>query len=95
MAQLLLASLHEDVTVVASFRKVNELYNVGVIDLLPNNHLRLNSLYYVHFQLLLRSLISLLLRNLNQLTPTCLSSSTFDIILQANGTPELPLGQAA
>ena len=45
-------SFHEDVDVVAGFGEVNKVDDIGVFYLLANAHLRLNPLYYVHFELL-------------------------------------------
>ena len=56
-----LAPLHEDVDVVAGLCEVNEVDNVGVLYLLPNDHFRLDAFDDVHFQLLPGLLVPLFL----------------------------------
>jgi hypothetical protein len=92
---VLLTTFHKDVDVVSCLGEVNELDNVWMFYLLAYQYFRLNPFDYVHFQLLLRCFIALLLGDLNGSQGTCLSSSILDIILHARGREGLPLGQAA
>ena len=92
---LLFASFHEDVDVVAGLWEVDEVDDVGVLYLLSNDDLGLNSLDDVHFEFFPGLLVPFLLGDLCSRTSTCLSSYCFDIILQAKPTEGLPRGQAA
>lgn len=69
---VLLAAFHEDVDVVACLWTVNELDNVGVLNLLSNDDFCLDTSHYVDSQFRLGGLVTLLGCDLHHFLYTCL-----------------------
>ena len=90
-----MAAFHEDVDVVAGFGEVDEVDDIGVLDLLADDDFRLDALDDVGLEFLLGGLVSLLMEDLCSGRSTCLSSYCLDITLQASNWPGFPFGQAA
>lgn len=88
-----IAEFHEDVDVAGGFGEVCEADDVGVVDLVTDLHLGLDALYDVVLELELGVVVTLLLRNLWNGSFTCLSRSTFEMILHAKRSEGLFLSQ--